>query len=302
VDEVLLGAIRISTPYILAAMGGLLCERSGVINIALEGVLLMSALAFAVITHATGDPWIGLLCAMGMGALVMSVHAGLCINARANHIIVGLGINLVAAGGVRFVLKVLYNSSSNGPRFPAFESTFWHHIQELPVLGGMMPTPITPLAVLVVVVVNVLLFRTVPGLRIRAVGEHPLAAQSQGVAVRRTRWMAVLLGGVVTSLGGVYLAADQHQFTHGMSAGRGYIALAAVVFGQWIPARALLGCVVFGLSEAVQIHLQSSGTGIPTQFVQMIPYILTLAVLAFSIGRARMPAALGRPFPETDGH
>ena len=295
--EILLGALRISTPYILAALGGVLCERSGVINIALEGVLMMGALGCAIATHATGNPFVGMLCGMLVGLGMMAVHSALCVNARANNIIIGVGLNLVAAGAARFVLKVLYNSASNGPRTPGFEDTFWVHVQEVPILGEVCATPMVLLSLLLAPLLHLFFQRTPLGLHIRAVGEHPSGAESQGIPVRRTRWLSVCLGGMVAGLGGAYLAADQHQFTQNMSAGRGYIALAAVVFGQWQPLRVLLGCLLFGFSEALQIHLQSTQSGVPTQFVQMIPYLLTLGVLAFSMGKGRAPAALGKSHP-----
>ncbi|MEW5849047.1 MAG: ABC transporter permease [Myxococcota bacterium] len=296
--DVLAGALRISTPYTLAAMGGVLSERAGVVNLALEGVLVVGALGYALAAHATGSPWLGLLSAMAFGVALMGIHAWLCVRLNANHIISGVGINLLAAGVGRFTLKLLYDSSSNGPRVVGFEETAWRHVQELPLLGAVADTPLVLLGVLVVPLCHFLLLRLPLGLRIRAVGEHPAAAESQGVGVRRVRVVAVLLGAVLASLGGAYLAADQHQFTQGMSAGRGFIAVAAVVFGRWWPTRAWLGCLVFGLAEAVQISMQSAQTAIPSQFVQMIPYVLTLAVLVVSSGTGRMPAALGRPFPE----
>jgi simple sugar transport system permease protein len=295
--DVLLAALRISTPYTLAALGGVLCERSGVINIALEGVLLGGALGYAVMAEMTGSPWWGVLGAALAGLVIMALHGVLCVYARANQIIVGLGINLLMAGSSRFVLKALYNSSSNGPRVVGFESTWWGAVQSVPGIGLAMATPLVLAALLLVPAMEVLLGRTVLGLRLRAVGEHPMAAASQGVSVARVRMLAVCLGGVLAALGGAYLAADQHQFTQGMSAGRGFIALAAVVFGQWRPSRALCGCLLFGTAEAVQIHLQTASGAVPTQFVQMIPYALTLAVLALSTQKARAPAALGKAFP-----
>lgn len=291
---ILLGALRISTPYTLAAMGGVLSERSGVVNIALEAGLLMGALAHAVTTQATGSPWLGLCGAVVAGVAVMALHALLCLHARANHIIIAVGLNLLAVGAARLVLKALYNSSSNGPRTEGFEATWWRAVQDVPVVGTLAATPLVLLAVLLVPALHALVSHTVLGLRIRAVGQHPDAAAAQGINVRRVRWMALILCGTLCGLGGAYLAADQHQFTQGMSAGRGFIAVSAVVFGQWRPYRAWVGCLLFGLLESAQISLQSSGTGIPAQLVQMLPYVMTLVVLAASASRAKAPAALGR--------
>ncbi|MBI5496798.1 MAG: ABC transporter permease [Deltaproteobacteria bacterium] len=294
---VLAGALRISTPYTLAALGGALSERSGVVNIALEAGLLMGALAHAVVAHASGSPWLGLLAAMAAGVAVMALHAALCLHARANHIIVAVGLNLLAVGTGRFALKALYNSAANGPRVDGFETTWWHAVQELPVAGTVAGTPLVLVAILLVPAVAFLVDRTVLGLRIRAVGQHPAAAETQGVNVLRVRWAALLLCGLLCGLGGAYLAADQHQFTQGMSAGRGFIAVSAVVFGQWRPARVWVGCLLFGLLESLQISLQSSSVGIPGQLVQMLPYAMTLVVLALAASRANAPRALGQPWP-----
>ncbi|MBI5627801.1 MAG: ABC transporter permease [Candidatus Rokubacteria bacterium] len=294
---VLAGALRISTPYTLAALGGTLSERSGVINIALEAGLLMGALAYAVAAHASGNPWLGLLAAMAAGVTVMSLHAALCLHARANHIIVAVGLNLLAVGTGRFALKALYNSAANGPRVDGFETTWWHAVQELPVAGTVGGTPLVLVGIMLVPVIAFLVDRTVLGLRIRAVGQHPAAAETQGVGVLRVRWAALLLCGLLCGLGGAYLAADQHQFTQGMSAGRGFIAVSAVVFGQWRPARVWVGCLLFGLLESLQISLQSSSVGIPGQLVQMLPYAMTLVVLAVTASRANAPRALGQPWP-----
>jgi simple sugar transport system permease protein len=294
VIDLVTGALRISTPYTLAALGGVASERAGVVNMALEGVLLGGALGYAVATHATGSPWLGLAAAVGVGLLLMAIHAALCVNGGADQVIVGVGINLLALGASRFVLKLLYGSSSNGPRVVGFEETWWGSLGVTSVLA----TPLVLAGVALVPLLLVVLERTRLGLRVRAVGEHPAAAQSQGVSVARVRWAALLLGGALAALGGAYLAADQHQFTQGMSAGRGFIALAAVVFGRWRPVRVWLGCLLFGLAEAAQISVQGSHAGIPTQVVQMTPYLLTLAVLVFSAGKGQVPAALGKPFPD----
>jgi simple sugar transport system permease protein len=296
---IILGAFRISTPYTLAALGGTLSERAGITNIALEGVLLMGALAHAVTVLSTGNVWLGLLAAMAAGLLVMALHGVLCIHAGANHIMVAVGLNLLATGAGRFVLKALYQSASNGPRTPGFEDTAWRTVAELPLVGGIMGTPLVLLALLLVPLMHQVLMNTPLGLRIRAVGQHPAAAESQGISVRGTRWAAVLMCGALCGLGGAYLSADQHQFTAGMSAGRGFIAVAAVVFGQWRPVRVWMGCLLFGLLESVQISLQGSGGGVPSQLVQMLPYVMTLGVLAFSATRAVAPAALGKPWPSS---
>jgi ABC-type uncharacterized transport system permease subunit len=295
--DVLFGALRISTPYTLAALGGTLSERAGIVNIALEAVLLMGALAHAVVCHSTGSVWLGLVAAVAAGVAVMGVHGALCIHVRANHIIVGVGLNLLAVGLSRFALKALYNSAANGPRTPGFEDSAWSVVQGFPLLGAILDSPLVLLSFVLVPCCAFLLQDTPWGLRVRAVGMHPQAAESQGVHVVGTRWSALVACGALAGLAGAYLAAEQHQFTQGMSAGRGFIAVTAVVFGQWRPSRVWLGCLLFGLLESLQINLQGSGMGLPSQLVQMLPYVMTLVVLAITATRAMAPAALGKVWP-----
>jgi simple sugar transport system permease protein len=195
----------------------------------------------------------------------------------------GVAINLLAVGVTRFFLLFIFNSSSNSPRVPGFGGG--HAGFDNPLLWlGLLSTPL----------IAFLMYKTPYGLRVRAVGEHPAAAETLGVRVNLVRYGAVCLSGMLASLGGVYLALDQHQFTSGMTAGRGFIAISAVIFGRWDPIRAGAACLLFAAAETAQIHLQGSDA-IPSQFVEMIPYALTIIALAGVVGRAVPPAALGRP-------
>jgi simple sugar transport system permease protein len=196
--------------------------------------------------------------------------------------VVGIAINLFAIGITRVILKLLFDSSSNSPRVEGFGTGLQSFSSPL-VWMGLLVTP----------AVAWLLYRTTFGLRVRAVGEHPEAAESVGVRVNLVRYAAVGLSGILAGLGGVYLALDQHQFTDGMTAGRGFIALAAVIFGRWDPWRAAGACLLFAAAETLQIQLQSVGF-IPAQFVAMIPYLLTIIALAGVVGRSQPPAALGQ--------
>ena len=207
------------------------------------------------------------------------IHAISCIRYRADQVIVGIAINLFAIGITRFFLKLLFGSSSNSPRVDGFASGYGNPLLWL----GLLATP----------VVAFLLFRTPFGLRVRATGEKPEAAASVGVSVHRVQYMAVVLSGALAALGGVYLALDQHQFTDQMTAGRGFIAVAAVIFGRWSPLRAGAACLLFAAAETAQIHLQGNHV-IASQFIEMIPYVLTIVALAGVVGRAIAPAALGR--------
>jgi simple sugar transport system permease protein len=273
--------IRSSVPYIGAALGGTLSERSGVVNIALEGILLSSALAGVAVTHQTHSGWAGVVAGAACGALVGFVHAALVEWGRVDAIISGVAINVVAAGGTRVVLRALYGSSSNSPAIDAFR-------------GWTLVDPLFVLMVVALVFTLVLLGRTRFGLRLRASGEAPGAAAQAGIGVSWVRAGAVTLGGAICGLGGVALSFDQQQFQSGMSGGRGFIALAAVIVAGWRPGRAVLACLVFAFLDALQIVLQARAAALH-DVLQMLPYASTLLVLAVAARRngGRTPRGLG---------
>jgi len=295
---VLDAALRMATPLILTALGGLFSERSGVINIALEGILLTGAFASIVATYFTGDPWAGAFAGVVAGMLVSLIHAFVSIVAKADQIVSGVAINILAAGATQFLTWIIWGSSANSP--PVVGMAHW----ALPESWGGLARAVNPIighypplvyvALGAVVASHFVLWRTPFGLRLRATGEHPEAADTLGIRVRAMRFAGVLMSGALAGLGGAFLALNTHQFVKNMSAGRGYIALAAMIFGKWNPAGALAACLLFGYAEAVQMGLQ--GQAVPTQFVQMIPYVLTMIALVGVIGRARPPAAVGKPY------
>jgi simple sugar transport system permease protein len=284
--------LRIAIPYLLAAAGGVLSERAGLIGLTLEGYMLGGAFAAAVGSYYAGAPWIGVLAALGGGAALALLYAVSTIRFRADQVVVGIAINLLAIGLTRYFLRLLFDSSSNSPRVPGFQ-----------MMGSgtgfiaLAQNPLVWIGIGTIPLVAWVLYRTPFGLRVRAVGEHPAAAATVGVPVRRVRYLAALLSGMLAGLGGAYLALDQHQFTDGMTAGRGFIALAATIFGRWDPVRAGLACLLFAAAETLQIRLQGS-QAIPSQFVEMIPYVLTIVALAGVVGRAVPPAALGKTTAE----
>jgi len=281
-------ALRIAIPYLFAASGGVVSERAGLIGLGLEGYMLSGAFCGALASYYSGSPWIGLLGAMAGGVAMALLYAVTAIRFRADQVVVGIAINLLAIGLTRFFLRLAFHSSSNSPRVPGFGAE-----QSGTGFGALATNPLTWLGVGGVGIVGWLLYRTAFGLRVRAVGEHPAAAVSVGIRVDRVRYLAAALSGLLASLGGAYLALDQHQFTAEMTAGRGFIALAATIFGRWDPARAALACLLFAAAETLQIQLQGAQL-IPSQFVEMIPYALTIIALAGVVGRAVPPAALGR--------
>jgi general nucleoside transport system permease protein len=279
-----MAVLRITMPYALAAMGGVVSERSGVINIALEGILLMGAFVAAVGAYDTGG---NLLVATAYGVIAgvatAALYAVAVVTFHADQIVSGVAINMFAYGLTAYLLKVLYNSSSNSPTHKGFGS-------------ALLGNPVFWLAIILVVIVQVVMTRTRWGLRVRSVGDNPEAAHTLGVSVNAQRWQAVLAAGALGGLGGAWLSLSGSSFHAEMSAGRGYIALAAVIMGNWRPAWACAASLMFGFAEAVEINLQTYDTGIPTELIQAFPYILTMITVAGFIGRSRAPANLGRPF------
>ncbi|MGQ0712510.1 MAG: ABC transporter permease [Gemmatimonadaceae bacterium] len=281
--------IRIAIPYLFAASGGVVAERAGIVSLTLEGFMLTGAFAATLGSYYSGSAWIGLLCGIGGGLIFGLIHALASIRYRADQIVTGIAINLLAVGVTRFFLLMAFDSSSNSPRVPGFGITG----EAGSLTGALLRNPLVWFGLLAIPAVAWLVHYTPFGLRVRAVGEHPQAAETLGVPVRRVRYVAVALSGILAALGGVYLALDQHQFTDSMTAGRGFIALAAIIFGRWEPVRAGLACLLFAAAETLQIQLQGM-QGVPSQFVQMIPYVLTIVAVAGVVGRAVPPAALGK--------
>jgi len=289
--------IRLSTPLILAALGGLFSERSGVINIALEGMMLAGAFTAATVTVYAHNPWIGLLAAMIAGLMVAALHAVATINYRADQVVSGTAINVLFLGVPALLSGALFDSTGATPQLPRDQTlpdVSLFDPQNSPMLASILnQKPLVYFAFILAAVTAYVIYRTRFGLRLRAVGENPEAADTAGVSVNRMRYAGVLISGALAALGGAYLSIGQNSlFTRNMTAGRGFIALAALIFGRWDPVGALLACLFFGLAEAVAIRMQGT-VNIPNQFIQMIPYVLTIVVLAGLIRRATPPKALG---------
>ncbi|PIE06211.1 MAG: ABC transporter permease [Sorangium cellulosum] len=288
--------LRLSIPYACAALAGIWSERCGVVNIALEGVLLSSAFGAVVMTLATGSPTAGMAGGMLVGVMISLTHGLLAAKYRVDAIVSGIALNLLAASGTRFLLRAWYDSASNSPAITGF------HLgptgsSGASMLGRTLLDPVTMLAAIAVFITPWLLYRTKFGLRIRAVGENPEAAASVGINVVQVRLGALTLSGVIGALGGIHLAMDQHRFESGMSGGRGFIALAAVILSGWNSYRAALACLAFAALEATQILLQGQQM-VPHETMQMLPYVATLIVLGFAAGRTRGPAGLGKHAPQ----
>jgi simple sugar transport system permease protein len=282
--------VRMTIPYACASLGGVLSERSGVVNIALEGTMLTSALVSIAVHLATGNAILGVAAGLACGAAIGILHASLVVRGRVDAIVSGIALNLAAAGGTRFLLRALYESSSNSPAISGFR------------VGGeslVLRTFADPffLATIAAVASGAwTLRRTRFGLHLRACGEDPAAAQAVGIHVVAVRTIGVALGGAACGLGGTALAYDLHQFQAGMTGGRGFIALAAVIVSGWHPWRAALACLAFAALDALQIVLQNQ-TRVPSQVLSVLPFVATLAALVLVSRRgtsSRPPAGLGR--------
>jgi general nucleoside transport system permease protein len=299
----LAATLRFATPLAFAAMGGIFCERSGVINIGLEGMMLAGAFFGIVVAAETGQWELGILGAMGAGGTLALIHAFFCIHLRADQIISGFAINFLALGLTGYLFRSVYGTRGT-PELPEeIPDVHLGFIKDIPFFGdlfGQLNLMIW-LMILTVILSWVVLFKTPLGLRIRSVGEHPKAADTLGISVFKIRYAAVILSGVLAGLGGAYLSFGfGNAFNENMTAGRGYIALAAVIFGNWRPFGAFGACLLFGFSSALALRLQGSPL-LPSDLasanlLQTLPYVLTLVALVGVIGRSRGPAAAGRPY------
>ncbi len=301
-------AFRMATPLALAAIGGTICERSGVVNIALEGIMLTGAFFGTATVLATGNPWLGVLAAVAAGMAISSVHAAASINLRSNQVVSGTAINLLALGVTGFLMELWYRHPGTTDPIRVLRPIFSFSSPGGDVLAeawrwinGIVfsHTPIVYLTVLIAVSAHFAVYRTKWGLRLRAMGEHPRAVDTAGLNVYRGRWVAVIMSGALSGLAGANLTIEQvGSFTENMTNGRGFIALAANIFGRWTPIGSYLASLLFGFADALQIKLQilRGVISVPPQFFLMLPYVLTVVVLAGVIGRAVAPAAVGEPY------
>jgi ABC-type uncharacterized transport system permease subunit len=281
--NLLKAVLRMATPLIFAAMGGLICERSGIMNIGLEGMMLTGAFVGVLGTYYLHNPWWGLICAILSGGAVGLIHAFWSIGLRSDQIVTGTAINLLAAGITIFLGQRIWGQAGRTP-----------NVETLPTVTGGLSV-LVPIAFLSVPVVWYFLRETRPGLRLMASGESPQAAESVGIQVDRTRYLAVMTSGMLAATGGAYLSIGSLSlFTRDMTAGRGFIALAAVIFGNWMPVGTLGACLLFAGAQALQIQAQVKGIGIPTELLLALPYLLTLIALAGFVRNSRPPAGLGQ--------
>ena len=273
--------IRIAVPYVLAALGGTITERSGVIDLALEAKLLFGAFAAAAIGHATDSALAGIAAGIVAGMAVSALQILLALGLRANQVIIGIGLNLIALGGTRFLLQLIFNEGANSPPAPSYGD-------------AVVTNPLVWCAVLAAIVVPLAVDRTRWGLRLRAAGDRPESLEAVGVNPARPRLYAALVGGALSGAGGAQLSLVVGGFSADMSSGRGYIALAMVILAGWRPAYAALACVGVAFAEAINIQLQVTGSSVPPELAPLLPYVLTFLMPLVYAARSRQPASLGK--------
>jgi simple sugar transport system permease protein len=310
--QVLDSTVRLATPLLLACLAGLFSERSGIFDIGLEGKMLVAAFFSAAIAYTTGSVWLGLLAGIASSMVFSGIHGLASITFRGNQLISGVALNFLAAGITVLIAQDWFQQGGRTPsliggaRFESLTLPFAESLQDVPVLGPIYYELISGHSILVYVAFLAvpltwwILFRTRFGLRLRAVGENPAAVDTAGVSVIGLRFAAVAIAGVLCGIAGAYLATGlQAGFVKDMTAGRGYIALAALIFAKWRPWYALSACLLFGLLQAVALRYQNIDLGgfvIPVQFMDALPYILTVVILAGFVGKAIPPRAGGEPY------
>jgi simple sugar transport system permease protein len=294
------GAVALAIPLVFGALGGVLGERAGVVNIAIEGQLLFGAFAAAITASLTGSPWAGLVAAMVAGALIALILGLFAITYYVDQVIVGVVLNVLVVGLTNFLFRQVLTPNAEALNSPdRFRAMPIPVLGEIPLIGPILfrQTPLVYVLYAVVALVAFALYRTRWGLRVRAVGEHPTAADTVGIKVNRTRYRTILLAGAIAGMGGAYFSlVSVAGFNREMTGGAGFIALAAVIFGKWDPIRATLAALLFGFASNLQGVLSAIGSPVPSQFMLMLPYVVTIFAVAGLVGRSRPPAADGVPY------
>jgi len=294
--EMLASAIRLAIPVIITALGAIYSERSGVINIGLEGMMIAGAFAGATGSYFWG-PYIGLLVGMAAGGAFALIHAVACVQFRVDQIVSGVAINILAYGVARFAGLAVFGMATTTPAVRSLPTITVPGLASVPWIGPLVTkvSPVIFLGFLLIPFTGWVMRRTVFGLRLRSVGEHPLAAETLGVNVYAMKYWGVILSGVLAGLSGAYLSIEHTgMYVEGMTQGLGFIALAAMIFGNWYAVGAMWAGLLFGFAQALSLRVVSQT--IPYQFIKMIPYVLTIVVLAGFMQRSRPPAADGVPY------
>ena len=284
--------LRMATPIAYGALGGIFSERAGVVNIGLEGMMLTGAFTGVAVSHFLGSPWLGVLAAILAGGLLGLLHGVITVKFAGDQIVSGTGINIFGLGFTAYMSQIIWGSRGASDSVQGLPVISIPLLKDVPVIGAILGvhTPLVYLLLIITVVSYIVLFKTPLGLRIRAVGERPDAADTAGINVYKTKYLCLIISGMLAGLGGAFLSLGHLSlFAWGMTGGRGFIALAAMIFGKWMPFGAFGASVMFGFADALQMRLQALGL-LPPQIILTIPYILTVAVLAGIVGKAVPPS------------
>ena len=296
----LIGAMmRMATPIIFATLGEILSERAGVLNLGIEGIMLMGAMTGFMVTFSTGSVWLGVLAAAGVGMLLALLMAFLAVYLGLSQHVSGLGITLFATGLAMFIYRLFFGSLTVPPIVKPFQQISLPLLSKIPVIGPGLFTQysLTYIAWILIPLMSILLYKTKVGLKIRTVGENPVVADTVGVNVNLTRTLCLVAGGALMGIGGAFLTlAHQNMFLIDVIGGRGWVAIAMVIFGNWDPVKGTIGALIFGLLDGLQLRLQSVGVAIPFHIFLMIPYLLTIVALISVSRKAAVPAGLLKPY------
>ncbi|HOV45628.1 MAG TPA: ABC transporter permease [Exilispira sp.] len=301
--DLLTGTIRLSIPIILASIGATICERSGIVNIAMEGVMIVGAFFSTIFTLATNNPWLGLIAGVTFAMLFSLIHAVASVSLHLDHVVSGAVLNIIALGLTRYLMILIIGHPGTTDLIKTSLQQYKYAIpvlSKIPILGPLFfnQTPIIYITFILVIVITIMMNKTKLGLHIKAAGEHPLALETLGISVAKMRYIAVIMSGFLCGLAGSYLAIENGtSFTEGMTNGRGFIAIAANISGGWTPIGAFLSSLLFGFADSLQFKLQASKIiSLPSEVFTMFPYILTIILVAGFVRKSRPPKALGVDF------
>lgn len=299
ISNLLLATVRMAVPLIFIATAELYSERAGMVNIGLEGLAAIGSLVGFVMCYITGSAWVGILCGAVAGILVNMIYAYATVTLCANHTVYGMAINIFAPALASFINRVYFGAGGQLNQIKLMDTVNIPVLKDIPFFGKMLfsQTPMVYLAFALVIFTSIYFNRTKSGLNYKAVGEHPKAAATLGIPVIRIKYISCVICGALAGIGGAYLTTCySNTYVEGNIAGRGFIGLAAVIFGRWNAVGVMLACLFFGFCDALQIRLQVMSFGLPYQFFQMIPYIATIIILALLGGKKSGPAAKGQPY------
>lgn len=299
ISNLLLATVRMAVPLIFIATAELYSERAGMVNIGLEGLAAIGSLVGFLMCYITGSAWVGILCGALAGILVNMIYAFATVTLCANHTVYGMAINIFAPALASFINRIYFGAGSQLNQIKLMDTVNIPGLKDIPFIGPLLfnQTPMVYLAFVLVIFTSIFFNRTKSGLNYKAVGEHPKAAATLGIPVIRIKYLSCVICGALAGIGGAYLTTCySNTFTEGNIAGRGFIGLAAVIFGRWSAVGVMLACLFFGFCDALQIRLQVMSIGIPYQFFQMIPYVATIIVLSILGGKKSGPAAKGQPY------